>query len=110
MRFALVIGRSPTCAAGASWTSRTTDALWAARAYHTTVIDAAGAIYIIGGFSGGSTSYKDVWVSTDRGADRTRGVLDGYLRVLTGYFVVQGVLHGTLGVFRGSCPGTSGLL
>ncbi len=74
--FALAIGRSPICAAGVTWTSRTPSAQWAGRAYHSTVIDAAGAIYVIGGSSGGSTSYNDVWVSTDRGADRTRGVLD----------------------------------
>jgi hypothetical protein len=37
------------------------------------VIDAAGAIYVIGGFGSGTTFYKDVWASTDRGADRTRG-------------------------------------
>jgi hypothetical protein len=30
------------------------------------VIDAAGAIYVIGGL--GSTYYHDVWVSTDGGA------------------------------------------
>jgi hypothetical protein len=71
--FAFVIGRSPICAAGVTWTSRTLKAQWADRAFHTTVIDAAGAIYVIGGFSGGSTSYKDVWASTDGGADRTRG-------------------------------------
>jgi hypothetical protein len=35
------------------------------------VIDAAGAIYVVGGNS--VTYYKDVWVSTDGGADRTRG-------------------------------------
>jgi hypothetical protein len=52
------------------WTSRTTDALWAARAGHKTVIDAAGAIYVIGGTGG--AGYRDVWVSTDGGADRTR--------------------------------------
>ena len=72
MRFAFVIGRSPICAAGATWTSRTTSAQWAARYGHTTVIDAAGAIYVIGGL-GGTTYYKDVWVSTNGGADRTRG-------------------------------------
>jgi hypothetical protein len=32
------------------------------------VVDAAGAIYVIGGTSGSSTYYKDVWVSTDGGA------------------------------------------
>ncbi len=73
MRFALVIGRSPICAAGVTWTSRPTSAPWAARAYHTTVIDAAGAIYVIGGYDGDKFVYNDVWVSTDGGADRTRG-------------------------------------
>jgi hypothetical protein len=70
--FALVIGRPPICAAGVTWTSRTTSAPWAARQGHTTVIDAAGAIYVIGGFCG-TTICMDVWVSTDGGADRTRG-------------------------------------
>jgi hypothetical protein len=33
------------------------------------VIDAAGAIYVIGGYSFlGDTTYNDVWVSTDGGA------------------------------------------
>ena len=76
--FALAIGRSPICAAGVTWTSRTTSAPWAARNGHTSVIDAAGAIYVIGGT--GDTYYHDVWVSTDGGADRTRGeeLLQGY--------------------------------
>jgi hypothetical protein len=41
------------------------------------VIDAAGAIYVIGGL--GSTGfYSDVWASTDGGADRTHaGALEG---------------------------------
>ena len=59
-----------------TWTIRTTRAPWAARWAHTSVIDAAGAIYVIGGWNG-NTDYKDVWVSTDGGADRTRGVLEG---------------------------------
>jgi hypothetical protein len=48
---------------------------WAARARHTTVIDAAGTIYVIGGVGGadGDTVYNDVWASTNGGADRTRG-------------------------------------
>jgi hypothetical protein len=29
---------------------------WAARSGHTSVVDAAGAIYVIGGYSGNSTS------------------------------------------------------
>ena len=32
------------------------------------MVDAAGAIYVIGGFGGGSTRYNDVWASTDGGA------------------------------------------
>ena len=55
-------------AIGATWTSRTTSAPWAGRAWHTSVIDAAGAIYVIGGWSGGSTYFNDVYVSTDGGA------------------------------------------
>ena len=71
---------------------------WDARTYHTTVIDAAGAIYVIGGFNG-RTHYKDVWVSTDGGAYRTRGVLDGCLRVLEG--LLRGYLWGTQRYSRG---------
>jgi hypothetical protein len=42
---------------------------WARRYYHTTVVDAAGVIYVIGGQgSGPDTYYHDVWVSTDGGA------------------------------------------
>jgi hypothetical protein len=63
-------------AAGLSWTLVIASAPWAARAGHTSVVDAAGAIYVIGG--GGSTYgtfYQDVWVSTDGGArpDFVRG-------------------------------------
>ncbi len=54
-------------AAGITWTSRTTSAPWANRGWHTSVIDAAGAIYVIGGE--GFTGYlNDVWASTDGGA------------------------------------------
>ena len=63
--------------AGVTFTSRTTSAPWAARWHHESVIDAAGAIYVIGG--AGTTYYKDVWVSTDGGADRTRGGARGVL-------------------------------
>ncbi len=34
------------------------------------MIDAAGAIYVIGGASG--TYYRDVWATTDGGADRSQ--------------------------------------
>ncbi len=65
------------------------------------MIDAAGAIYVIGG-EGSSTSYQDVWVSTDGGADRTRA---GWLRS-TGWVGrgTKGVLRGTTGVLGGT-PG-----
>jgi hypothetical protein len=63
---ALAIGRFACVHAGATWTSRTTSAPWAARSSHTSVIDAAGAIYVLGGQ--GSTRYQDVWASTDGGA------------------------------------------
>ncbi len=67
------IGRFARVAVGVSWTSRTTSAQWVARATHTTVIDAAGAIYVIGGGTwDGSIDYRDVWASTNGGADRTR--------------------------------------
>ncbi len=79
LRAALAIGRFACVHAGATWTSRTTSAPWAARYSHTTVVDAAGALYVIGGC--GATYYRDVWVSTNGGADRTRagarGVLGG---------------------------------
>ena len=90
------IGRAFT--AGVTWTSRTLSAPWAARAGHTSAIDAAGAIYVIGGGSYG-VFYNDVWVTTDGGADRIRGrVFEGYLRVLKGTRVLrkgsQGYLSG----------------
>ncbi len=73
---------SPAFAAVVTGTSRTTNAPWAARRGHTSVVDAAGAIYVIGGIGYNSstnimiggysrTYYRDVWKSTD-GADRTR--------------------------------------
>ncbi len=65
-------------AAGASWTSRTSSAAWAVRSQHTSVIDATGAIYVIGGSAKGGffssyTYLNDVWASTNGGADRTQG-------------------------------------
>ncbi len=47
------------------------------------MVDAAGAIYVIGGYSFGGTFYNDVWASTDGGARAGpgrgggRGVLKG---------------------------------
>ncbi len=81
----MIVFESSVAAAGGTWTSRTTSAPWAARCWHTSVIDAAGAIYVIGG-SKGHSSYNDVW-ATDGGARPdsrrdSRGVLKG---VLQGY-------------------------
>jgi hypothetical protein len=60
-------GFSRVVGAGVTWTSRTLAAGWAVRYLHTSVIDAAGAIYVIGG-SYRTTVYNDVWASTDGGA------------------------------------------
>jgi hypothetical protein len=66
------------------------------------VVDAAGAIYVIGGGNAnGRSLYADVWASTDGGARPDsvkgggRGVLGGYSQ---GYYRV---LRGTKGVLIG---------
>ncbi len=83
------------------WTSRTTSAPWGGRIGHTTVIDAAGAIYVIGGFAshnGTDSFFNDVWVSTDRGAGRTRAGGMGCTRRWSGGLAeYQG---GTKGYYR----------
>ncbi len=112
-------------AAGITWTSRTLAAQWAARHYHTSVVDAAGAIYVIGGY-GGTGYLQDVWASTDGGARAglrrggwyfrvtrgTTGVLRGYSHVcqgvLRGYQGVLGVLRRYYTVLQGSHGGTPG--
>ncbi len=56
------------------------------------MIDAAGAIYVIGGYGGvPNTFYQDVWASTDGGA-RPDSVKGGVLGVLKG--VRKGKLAG----------------
>ncbi len=67
---------SRASAAGVTWTRRTTSAEWAGRSGHTTVVDAAGAIYVIGGF----IDFHDAWASTDGGAPPAsfRGYSQGY--------------------------------
>ncbi len=65
--FVCAIG-SRALAAGVTWTSRTASAPWVSRIYPTSVIDAAGAIYVLGGFGSTYTYLNDVWVSTDGGA------------------------------------------
>ncbi len=78
-------------AAGITWTSRTLKApWWGARSDHTSVIDAAGAIYVIGGSSDNGTAtspvFQDVWVSPDGGArpDSVQGMVGGYSRGYSG--------------------------
>jgi hypothetical protein len=98
---------SHASAAGVTWTSRTAKAPWADRAGHTSVIDSAGAIYVIGG--GGTdrtTFYADVWVSTDGGArpDSAHGRLGSTGWVLAG---VLGVLRGSEGILRKTRAGIS---
>jgi hypothetical protein len=89
-------------AAGVTWTCRTANAEWAGRSGHTSVVDAAGAIYVIGGGydgSGGTNTFlNDVWASTDgggrpeSGGGGVGGALKGVLELGT-----QGVLRGTKG-------------
>jgi hypothetical protein len=55
-------------AAGAMWSCRTAGAPWAGREGYTSVVDAAGAIYVIGGEGINGILFNDVWVSTDGGA------------------------------------------
>ncbi len=79
---------------------------WAARFGHTSVIDAAGAIYVIGGRNG--TGYSnDVWASTDGGARAglgggSGGTPGGYYGGWSGVLGVLNVLAGYLGVLRGT--------
>jgi hypothetical protein len=65
------------CAA-VTWTCRASSTPLK-RSYYTSVIGAAGAIYVVGG-SDGQTAYNDVWVSTEGGADRTRAGTQRYSR------------------------------
>jgi hypothetical protein len=50
------------------WSQRTANADWATRTGHTSVIDATGAIYVLGGSSG--ISKNDVWRGTAGGEAR----------------------------------------
>ena len=88
-------------AAGITWTSRTLAAPWAARDWHTSVIDAAGAIYVIGGYTGlgGTGFFQDGWVSTDGGA--RAGLRRGGGRGVH-WAGTQGVLTGTKVGLRGT--------
>ncbi len=96
---ALVISRLR--AVGVSWRLVTASAPWHKRYFHTSVIDAAGAIYVLGG-NDGTVLYNDVWVSTNGGTDETLRVLE-YSRHSRG---TQGVHKGTSasGVMGPSVP------
>ncbi len=54
------------CAAGLAWTAVTGEAPWAARYLLTSVIDAAGNIFVLGG-GDDSNYFNDVWQSTNQG-------------------------------------------
>ena len=95
-------------ATGRTFSSRTLTAGWAARRYHTSVVDAAGAIYVIGGY--GTTRYNDVWASTDGGARAGLGRGVHWVGTLGGYYGgyyggTNGVLRGTKGVLQGVLQG-----
>jgi hypothetical protein len=66
------------------------------------VVDAAGAIYVIGG-QGGTGYFQDVWKSTDGGAELARGCSGGTGWVLKGYWgLLGGILEGYSGSTRNS--------
>ena len=62
--------------AGVTWSMAAVFTPWAARSGHTTVIDAAGTMYLIGG-NGDYGNLNDVWSSADKGANRRRGTPGG---------------------------------
>ncbi len=66
---------------------------WAARHDPTSVLDAAGAVYILGGFYSG-TFFNDVWASTD-GGERPDS------RGIRGLGCTKGVARGAEAVPRG---------
>jgi hypothetical protein len=73
------------------------------------VVDAAGAIYVIGGnsnyFGPGPTYFSDVWASTD-GGSRPDSVQGGGQGVAG--WVLRGYSRGYLGVLQGYYRGTKG--
>ncbi len=76
-----------------SFTNLTLLAPWEPRCAHTSVIDAAGAIYVLGGndFIRGP-DYHDVWASTGEGVGPdsvggySKGALGGYSEGAWGYY------------------------
>jgi hypothetical protein len=91
-------GRHRRRAAGVTWSVVTSNAPWAARSMHTTVIDAAGTMYLIGG-EGNTGNLDDVWSSANRGANRLNGDLQG---------VLKGYSSGAQGVLQGYSRGSTG--
>ncbi len=85
-RCASVPARSASpSAAGVTWDLVTSNAPWAGRSGHTTVIDAAGTMYVISGYGGSAGFLNDVWVSADKGANRTQGLHVWHTRASEGY-------------------------
>ncbi len=85
---------SRASAAGVTWTLLIASAPWARRYRHTSVVDAAGAIFVIGGLGDGFTYCQDVWASTDGGArpdsrGYSRGTFGGTLWNLRALQVLQ---------------------
>ncbi len=70
------------------------------------MIDAAGAIYVLGGRYGSGNYLADVWASTDGGVHRTRAeggraVLGGHSRgYLGGFIIIEMYYRGTRGALR----------
>ncbi len=65
------------------------------------MVDAAGAIYVIGGNGGGGISFQDVWASTDG------GVRPDYVQGVVGEYRV-GTRGWSVGYSRGSSTGVLG--
>jgi hypothetical protein len=92
------------------------NASWPDRYGHTTVIDAAGNIYLMGGLKAGPGDgyFNDVWVGTNKGANRTQGYSAGTQEVLTGYTGYTGGTQESLkaaqGVLKEASRGTQGAL
>ena len=87
-------------AAGVTWRLVIASAPWAARFGHTSVVGAAGAIYVLGGGRYGFTGYlNDVWASPDGGAGRASGTRWGYLVGPRGY---SWCYRGTRGYSQGT--------
>ncbi len=89
-------------AAGGTWTCLLANTPWPARYGHTTVIDAAGTIYLMGGAfvrGGGAGAhlnlYNDVWVGTNNGANSTQGHSQSTHGVLKGYLYRRCILRVT---------------